>query len=64
MMANLEKLQNFLKTVKAFGGDDGPEDVSGGLEKCLELDWDETAIKIAILITDYPNHGTSYYDDT
>jgi hypothetical protein len=36
---DIEKIKNFISTVTATGGGDGPEDVTGGLDKCLKLKW-------------------------
>jgi hypothetical protein len=57
--ANPQEIKNFLKEVKAIYGKDPPENVCGGLEKALNLDW-QSANKIAFFIADYPCHGSKY----
>jgi hypothetical protein len=48
--------------LRAYGGDDGPEDVAGGFEKALEQNW-TSKTKYAVLIADAPCHGSKYHDD-
>lgn len=52
---------NFLDKLKVQGGGDACEDVIGGLQKALELDW-KYSTKLVILCGDAPCHGTEYYD--
>ena len=35
----LEKVKSFISSVRASGGGDTPEDVVGGLKKCLDQNW-------------------------
>jgi hypothetical protein len=42
-------------------GDDGPEDIAGGLEAALKQDW-QSEVKYAVLIADSPCHGSKYND--
>jgi hypothetical protein len=41
----LEKVKNFISGVRASGGGDTPEDVVGGLKKCLDQNWQKNSIK-------------------
>ena len=36
---DLEKVKSFISSVRASGGGDTPEDVVGGLKKCLDQNW-------------------------
>jgi hypothetical protein len=36
---DLDKVKNFISGVNASGGGDTPEDVVGGLKKCLDQNW-------------------------
>jgi hypothetical protein len=57
-------LKQFISRLIAAGGGDTPEDVAGGLQKCLELPW-KAQNRCAILIADAPCHGRKFhtYDD-
>jgi hypothetical protein len=44
----------------ATGGGDGPEDVMGGLEEILKLEW-RSATKMLIHIADAPCHGSRFH---
>ena len=60
-VADIGQLEQFIGTIKARGGDDGPEDVAGGLEKALSLGWKrDNTVPIIILITDCPAHGSRF----
>jgi hypothetical protein len=52
--------QDFLKTVRATGGRDGPEDWVGALNSVLALGWRPTAIHTVIWLADAPAHGSRY----
>ncbi|CAM9134455.1 unnamed protein product [Ectocarpus sp. 6 AP-2014] len=56
----LPELLAKLNKIKAYGGDDFPEDVAGGLKLATELDWRGT-IRLCILIADAPCHGSIYH---
>ncbi len=43
--------------MNASGGGDWPEDVQGGFNKALNLNWEPTSIKTAFHIFDAPGHG-------
>ncbi|CAM9793855.1 unnamed protein product [Ectocarpus sp. 4 AP-2014] len=57
---DLHKLTKKLKTIKAYGGQDFPEDVAGGLKLATELDW-RGNIRLCILLADAPCHGNVYH---
>jgi myosin protein heavy chain len=47
----------FLKDIKCDGGDDGAEDLRGGIKQMVKnLPW-EKSFKIALLVCDAPSHG-------
>ncbi len=55
-----DKLREFLKEQEAFGGNDGAEDVLGGLLAATELKWSSKA-RFLILIADSPGHGVELH---
>jgi serine/threonine protein kinase len=57
---SLEKLREFLKTVEAKGGGDGPEDYVGAIEAIRNLNWRPTANHGIVWIADAPAHGERY----
>lgn len=52
---------SFVSELAAMGGGDAPEDICGGFEEALKLNWTATA-KYAVLIADAPCHGKRYHD--
>jgi len=52
---------DFVKGVKAKGGDDEPEDVLGGLMKACKLDWKHKT-RIVYHFGDAPLHGKEYHN--
>jgi Mg-chelatase subunit ChlD len=54
-----------LSTLKAHGGEDGPEAITTALDKTLKLKWrrGSDVVRIAVLITDAPPHGIGERDD-
>lgn len=57
---NIADLKSFIGTLKAKsvpGQSDGPEDMSGGLKKGMELAWKEHAKKFLVVVADQPCHG-------
>ncbi|CAM9131372.1 unnamed protein product [Ectocarpus fasciculatus] len=56
----LPKLLAKLNKIKAYGGNDFPEDVAGGLKLATELDW-RGNIRLCILLADAPCHGSIYH---
>ncbi|KAF8877944.1 hypothetical protein CPB84DRAFT_354003 [Gymnopilus junonius] len=55
--SDVEVMQKNLASLIASGGGDGPEAQTAALADALNLEWQENAIKMAILITDAPPHG-------
>ena len=47
----------FMNAVNAEGGGDTCEDVFGGLERVIELDW-KSPTRILIHVADAPQHGS------
>jgi len=52
-----------LKSLKASGGGDGPEAQTAALAEALNMDWEENAAKMVVLITDSPPHGIGEHGD-
>jgi hypothetical protein len=42
---DVQKVRDFISKVTANGGGDLPEDLSGGMRKCLDLKWEKTSEK-------------------
>lgn len=55
--SDISTVKEFLKTLYASGGGDGPEAVTAAMKEALELDWRENASRITLLIADAPPHG-------
>eukprot|EP00929_Paragymnodinium_shiwhaense_P101956 TRINITY_DN65156_c0_g2_i2.p1 TRINITY_DN65156_c0_g2~~TRINITY_DN65156_c0_g2_i2.p1 ORF type:complete len:640 (-),score=120.59 TRINITY_DN65156_c0_g2_i2:56-1975(-) len=55
-----EQAEEYLERVHAMGGGDDCEDVIGGMEEALKLDWQATH-RIMYLICDSPSHGSRFY---
>merc|ERR1719463_920547 len=55
--AAVEEMQEYVGTMSAQGGGDGPEAVTAALDDALRLPWRPNATKIAVLIADAPPHG-------
>lgn len=47
--------------VHADGGDDAAEDVAGGLDRALELSWENANVQMVVHIADAPPHGRNYH---
>jgi len=58
---DIESFLSFLKGVLPKGGGDIPEDVCGGLQKCLEQNW-SSGVRVLIHFADAPGHGHLYHD--
>lgn len=58
---NINDLYNQIKDLEVDGGGDIPEDLAGGIELALKKSWG-SGLKLAILITDAPCHGTEFHD--
>jgi Mg-chelatase subunit ChlD len=58
---NAENLSEWLETIKATGGGDGPEDFVGALELAFRsISWREGSKRALIWIADAPAHGKRY----
>ena len=53
--------KEFVGSIEATGGDDGPEDVLGGLEAAINLKW-SSKNKVLIHVGDAPQHGPRFHD--
>ncbi|KAE9208902.1 hypothetical protein PF005_g12025 [Phytophthora fragariae] len=54
-------VQNFISSLRAFGGGDDPEDIPGGLAAALAMPFQAEAKRI-VLVTDAPCHGRKFHD--
>lgn len=59
---DIEGVKSFIGGVSATGGADFPEDVTGGLRKCLDQNWTPGSSKQVFHIFDAPCHGKKYCD--
>ena len=57
-------MKQYIANVEAIGGGDFPEDVVGGLNKVLGLNWDINSKKQVFHVCDAPEHGKQFYDDS
>ena len=55
-------MRDFISKTTASGGGDEPEDVAGGLRKCLDQNWTPGSKRQVFHIFDAPCHGTKYHD--
>jgi len=61
--SDISEFVEFVSKIRAGGGDDGPEDVFGGLHCALNsLTWSQTTTKVLIHYADFPCHGREYHD--
>ena len=58
---DIYKFKEFVGSIEATGGDDGPEDVLGGLEAAINLKW-SSKNKVLIHVGDVPQHGPRFHD--
>ena len=58
---DLDLFKSKLDEITAIGGGDDAEDVAGGLNAGLNMNWRSNA-RYAILIADAPGHGNQYHD--
>lgn len=54
------KARDFIATLGAFGGGDGPEDIPGALEQVLKMNMQAEA-KCVVLVADSPCHGSEFH---
>jgi hypothetical protein len=59
---DLDAAVRFISSMNATGGADTPEDVQGGLNHALRMEWTEGSIKQLFLICDAPGHGKDIWD--
>jgi len=57
---NVDEFVKFVSEQRAAGGGDGPEDVFGGLDAVLGLDW-QADTRVLIHIADFPCHGQRFH---
>ncbi|RLN26434.1 hypothetical protein BBJ28_00009854 [Nothophytophthora sp. Chile5] len=57
----VDTVRDFISSLRAFGGGDGPEDIPGGLQKAIELDFQAEG-KLIVLVADAPCHGSKFHD--
>lgn len=55
------EVKTCIQAQRAFGGGDTPEDVAGGLQAALEMQWAGGA-RCIILVGDAPCHGSEFHD--
>lgn len=58
---DINKFDDFLGGLDCYGGGDEPEDVVGGMDQALKMDWVSNA-KYAVLVCDGPCHGKKYHN--
>ncbi|KAL0225802.1 hypothetical protein P9112_013126 [Eukaryota sp. TZLM1-RC] len=56
---NLSTLSSKIRSVRAAGGGDAPEDICTGLDKALELSWPK-GHRMIFIVGDAPNHGSRF----
>ncbi|RLN73694.1 hypothetical protein BBJ28_00025247, partial [Nothophytophthora sp. Chile5] len=57
----VDTVRDFISSLRAFGGGDGPEDIPGGLQKAIELDFQAEG-KLIVLVADAPCHGSKFHN--
>ena len=60
---DLDAAVKFISGMNAMGGGDAPEDVQGGLDLALKMEWTVGSIKQLFLICDAPGHGKDICDE-
>lgn len=59
--SGLDSFRRHVHSVKAGGGGDGPEDVLGGLQHCVNLTWPRSSgARLIIHVADAPPHGKRF----
>ncbi|KAE8987201.1 hypothetical protein PR003_g20126 [Phytophthora rubi] len=61
LTSDAKVVQNFISSLRAFGGGDDPEDIPGGLAAALAMPFQAEAKRI-VLVTDAPCHGRKFHD--
>mmetsp|Transcript_55155 Transcript_55155/g.129129 ORF Transcript_55155/g.129129 Transcript_55155/m.129129 type:complete len:434 (+) Transcript_55155:83-1384(+) len=54
---SVEQMQEYVASMSAEGGGDGPEAVAAALHEALHMPWRPNATKVSVLIADAPPHG-------
>ncbi len=57
LTSNLDEISEGVQRMRAAGGGDAPEAVTDGLHELLNLDWDQDATRMVVMIGDAPPHG-------
>jgi hypothetical protein len=57
-----EDITDSIRNVQTHGGGDIPEDVAGGYQKVLQMDWSHATTKFVFHIADAPPHGEMWHD--
>ena len=57
----MQDITDKIQDVEAYGGDDCAEDVAGGFQRMIELDWTGATLKFAFMIADAPPHGSRWH---
>ncbi|CAD8203029.1 unnamed protein product [Paramecium pentaurelia] len=62
---DVDLIKQFISTLEATGGDDDAEDVAGGIQQVLKLNFSKhsQSILCTFLICDAPTHGKQYHED-
>lgn len=60
--SDVGRVRSILSTLYAEGGCDAAEDIAGGMEAVLNLQWDANAIWHLVHLTDAPPHGREYHE--
>ncbi|KAE8983618.1 hypothetical protein PR003_g23964, partial [Phytophthora rubi] len=61
LTSDAKVVQNFISSLTAFGGGDGPEDIPGGIAAALAMPFQAEAKRI-VLVADAPCHGSKFHD--
>lgn len=57
----MQDITDKIQDVEAYGGNDCAEDVAGGFQRMIELDWSGATLKFAFMIADAPPHGSRWH---
>lgn len=61
-LKNIKEFEKFVGSIGATGGGDAPEDVLGGLNKAIQLNWLESSgTRIIFHLADAPPHGRQLF---
>jgi hypothetical protein len=60
---NMGDIISFLSKIQAKAGSDVPEAQTDAMASALKASWADDSVKVAILITDSPPHGTGEDND-